>query len=127
MSALPEMREATAADQPRIAADEAADVVAKAAVPFRPAVAGKIADLVQAGRVPGLGDDLGLLQRLGKLDAPDHRRMGHRHAVFAAGEDRALVETETVDVHLADPKLQALEDELLHHGWLQFIVLPQPE
>ena len=44
------------ADEPGLAAHEAAHHVAIAAVPLGPAHAGKRADLVQAGRVPRLGD-----------------------------------------------------------------------
>ena len=33
---------------------------------------------------------------------------------LAAVQDRALVEAEAVDVHLLDPVVQAVEDELLH-------------
>ena len=46
-------------NQTRIAAHKAADNVPVTAVPFAPAVTRKTADLVQAGRVPGFGDQLG--------------------------------------------------------------------
>ncbi len=107
------MRFATAAHHSAVAAQEAPEVVAVFAVPLRPAEPGEVADLVQTGGIPGLGDDLGVGQRLRQLDLPDHRRIGHDLAVLAARENRALVESETVDVHLANPVLQALDDQLL--------------
>ena len=42
---------------PGIAPQERADVVAEAAIPFHPAVARELADLVEPARVPGLGDE----------------------------------------------------------------------
>ena len=45
------------AEQAAVAAHEAAHRVAVAAVPLGPAKAGEVADLVEAGGVPGLGDD----------------------------------------------------------------------
>ena len=41
----------------RIPFDKAAQVIPKFAVPLRPAVADKRADLVKPGRIPRLGDD----------------------------------------------------------------------
>src|SRR5262245_26024002 len=41
------------------AAEEVADVVAESAVPLLPRIANKTPDLIQTGRVPRLGDELG--------------------------------------------------------------------
>ena len=111
---LPDMRVAIVADQAVVAAHEAPHVVAKAAVPLRPARARELADLVEAAGVPRLGDHLRVGELLGELDVPDDRRELHRRAVAAAVQHRALVEAEAVDVHLLDPVLQAVDDELLH-------------
>src|SRR5262245_105159 len=45
-----------------IAAPETADVVAVMSIPLGPPLRGEGADLERAGRVPGLGDDLGVGQ-----------------------------------------------------------------
>src|SRR5206468_13093399 len=74
------------------------------------------ADMEQCGSVPVLGDERGSGQRHRKRDVPGNWRMDHRCAVLATGEDRALVESEAIDVHLFDPELQALDDELLYYG-----------
>ena len=50
------------ADQPRVAFDKAADIVAEAPVPFCPAFPGKVPDLVKATGIPGLSDNF----RIGK-------------------------------------------------------------
>src|SRR5262249_44502202 len=52
-------------DHAPVAFHETADVIAIPAVPFGPAEAGEVADLVQTSGVPGLGDDLGVVQGSG--------------------------------------------------------------
>ncbi len=101
--------------QPGVALHEAPDVVAVMPVPLRPPGRREATDLVQAARVPRLGDDLGVGEDRGELDAP--QRGGHRHlgTVLAPGEDRPEVEAEAVDVVLPHPVLQALDDELGDH------------
>ncbi len=49
---------------------------------------------------------------VGQLDLPDDRRFVEDLAAGAPGQDRRLVEAEAVDVHLLDPVLQALDDQL---------------
>ena len=66
------------ADETRVTTHEAADVVAVAAIPLCPAEAGEVADLVEAGRVPRLGDDLDVGKLLRELNVPQHRRILHR-------------------------------------------------
>ena len=68
----------------RLAAPEAAHVVAVAAVPFRPAPAEReTADLIQARRVPRLGDQLGVGQHAVLGDHLDDRRL-HQHVAHAS-------------------------------------------
>ena len=94
----------------RLAAEEIADVVAEPAVPFLPGVADEAADLVQPGRVPRLGDQLGARQRRVRLDVPQHRRVRQRMAGRIARKNRRQVEAEAVDVHFFDPVAQAVHD-----------------
>jgi hypothetical protein len=101
-------------DHARLAAHEAAHVVAELAVPFLPAVADEAADLVQPGRVPGLGDQLDAGETGVRLDVPEHRRIAHRRAGLVAREDRGEIEPEAVDVHLLDPVAQAVDDQPAH-------------
>ena len=74
MSMLPDIRVAIVGDEAEVAADEAADVVAEAAVPLRPARPREPADVVEAAGVPRLRDHLRLRELLGELDAPHDRR-----------------------------------------------------
>ena len=99
-----------ALDRAVVAAEEAADIVAEAAVPFLPAVADEAADLVQAGGVPRLGDELRAGQHRVRLDVPQHRRVRHHVARLVAVQDRRQIEAEAVDVHLLDPVAEAVDD-----------------
>src|SRR6185436_18776751 len=65
-----------------IALDERPNVVAEAAVPLDPAIAGERTHLVQAGRVPGLRDQLRAGQDRVGLDVPDDRWPRDRPAVL---------------------------------------------
>src|SRR5580693_1796749 len=58
--------------------DKTANVVTEPAVPFLPAVSDKAADLIQASRIPRLGDDFSLRQRGIGINIPEHRRAGHQ-------------------------------------------------
>ena len=98
---------------PRVPLDESPDVVSIAAVPLGPAVAREVSHLIQAGRIPRLGDELRAGERLLELDLPDDRRVDERRAVLAARQNRALVEAEAVDVHLLHPVPQAIDNQLL--------------
>ena len=112
---------------PGLAAPEAADVVAVPAVPVRPArAAGEAADLVQAGGVPRLGDQLGVGQQAVLGDHLDHRRLDQHVAAAVAAQDRGQVEAEAVDVHSATKLRRQDRSRLRTTGWLQLTVLPQP-
>ena len=113
MSGLPSRRCATA-HASGVALDERADVVPEAAVPLDPAIARERPDLVQAGRVPRLGDELRAGEDRVGLDVPDDRRPRDRRAVLVARQDRRQVEPEAVDVHLGDPVAEAVEDHPAH-------------
>ena len=104
------------AHQSRIALDEAADIVAIAAVPLRPAIPWKMPDLIQSGGVPGLGDHFGIGQFVIQLDLPHHRRMGAGHPVLAPRQDGAFIEAEAIDVGFPHPVTQTFDDELLGYG-----------
>ena len=99
-----------------VTAPEAAHVVAEAVVELRPALAGKLADLVGPGGVPRLGDDLGVTQHRVLADALQDRRVGAEGAGPVASEHGGQVEPEAVDVHLHGPVVEAVDDQLAHHG-----------
>ena len=95
-----------------LAAQEGAHVVAEAAVPLGPAaVRGETAHLVEAGRVPGLGDDLGVGEHRVLGDHLHHRRVGEHAAVPVAAEDRGQVEAEPVHVHVHHPPAERIHDQ----------------
>ena len=98
-----------------VTAPEAAHVVAEAVVELRPAVAGKLADLIGAGGVPRLGDDLGVSEHRVLADPLKDRRVGAEVAGPVASEHGGEVEPETVDVHLHRPVVEAFDDQLPHH------------
>ena len=87
-----------------------AHVVAEPAVPLLPGVADEAADLIEAGGVPRLGDELRAGERRIRFDVPQDRRVGHRMARRIARQDRREVEAEAVHVHLLDPVAQAVDD-----------------
>ena len=104
-------------DQPVFAAQEAADVIAEMTVPFRPAPPGREAPhLVEPGGVPGLGDQLGVGQDRIVGDAFDQRGIGQHRSVASPPQDGGEIETEAVDVHLGDPIMQTLQDQISHVG-----------
>ena len=55
---------------PLVTFDKRANVVAESAVPFLPMVTKKVADLVQTGRVPSLGDELRTTEYWVRFDIP---------------------------------------------------------
>src|ERR1700739_782664 len=55
-------------------------VVAEPPVPLFPTVADEAADFVKAGRIPGLGNELGPSQRRVRFNVPQYRGIGHRLA-----------------------------------------------
>ena len=98
-----------------VAFDEAADIVAVAAIPLGPLVADKGAQLVLL-HIPCLGDNLGRCQRRVGLNGPQDRWVGYRFAILIAREHRGQVETEAVDMHFAHPVAQAIQDHAAHDG-----------
>src|SRR4029077_10345808 len=70
-----------------LAAEKAARVIAKPPVPLPPAISHEAPHLVQAGRVPRLGDELRPRQRWVRLDIPKHGRACHDRTRLVALED----------------------------------------
>ena len=97
-----------------VALHEAAHVVPEAAVPLFPVVADERAELIEAGRVPGLGDQLRAGEHRIGFDIPQHGRVLERPAFLVAREDRGEVEAKAVHVHAFDPVAQAVDDEPAH-------------
>ena len=104
------------ADEAAVAPDEAPHAVAIAAVPLHPAVTGKGPDLVETGGVPGLGDDLGVGQNVGKLDAPEQGRIVQGLAILPPRQGASQIEAKAIHVHGPHPVLQAIDDEARHQG-----------
>ncbi len=99
-----------------IADHKGPDIVAKAAVPFGPAgIGGKRTDLVQAGRIPGLGDHLGVAENRIFADNLDHRRIGQDVALAVAAENGGKVKAKTVDMHLGHPVTQGFYYQFTNH------------
>ena len=99
-----------ASDRMLCSAEEVADIIAKSAVPLLPAVSDETAHLIQAGRIPGLGDHLRAGERRIGFDVPQHRRVGHDMTRRIARKDRCKVEPETIHVHLLNPVTKAVDD-----------------
>src|SRR4029434_8558573 len=59
---------------------KAPHVVSEFSVPLLPTVADEPADFVEAGRVPGLGNELGPSDRRVRFNVPQYRGIGHRLA-----------------------------------------------
>src|ERR1700730_16543733 len=95
------------------AAPIVADCVPERVVPFGPARR-KPADLIASGpAIPRLGDQLHLGEP-GILAYRFEKAALGFEAVRFARENRAEIEAETVDAHLADPIAQAVGDHLDH-------------
>ena len=99
------------ADRAGIAPREAADIVAEPAVPLLPPVADERADLVEAGGIPGFGDELGAREHGVVLDVPQNRGVRRGTPRFVARENGRQVEAESIHVHLLDPVMQAVENQ----------------
>ena len=69
-------------------------------------------DLIGAGGIPGLGDELGVAEDRILGDALQQGRVGQHAAVAIAAEHRGEIEAEAVDVHLHHPVAQRVEDEV---------------
>ena len=115
-----------AADHPRVAPPEPAHVVAEAAVPLGPAALGERADLIGAGGVPGLGDELGVAEDRILGDALEQGRVRQHAAAAIAAEHRREIEAEAVHVHLDDPVAQASRMRSRTTGCAALIVWPVP-
>ena len=98
------------------AAEEVAGVVAEPPVPLLPAVPDEAAHLVQARRVPGLGEELGGGERRVRLDVPEDGRIRHRLPRLIARQDRREIEPESVHVHHLDPVPEAVHDHPADDG-----------
>ena len=69
-----------ALDRAFFATEKTANVVAEPPVPLPPAVSDEAPHLVQARRIPGLGDELRACERRVRLDIQEHRRVRHHMA-----------------------------------------------
>src|SRR3954447_13108750 len=76
---------------------KAAHVVAESSVPLLPGVADEVAHLVEAGSIPGFGDQLGSGEERVGFDVPEDWRIRHWPAVLVTRHDRRKVEAEPVD------------------------------
>ncbi len=94
----------------RLAAEKTPDIVAKPPVPLLPAVAHERADLVQAGGIPRLGDELRAREQRVRLDIPQHGRTRQRIARGVAREHRCEVEPKAIHVHRLDPVAETVHD-----------------
>ena len=99
-----------------VALDEAPEGIAETTVPFAPTIAGEVADFVESGGIPGLGDDFRIGQHLRQFDLPDDRRIDHGSAVLIAAQNDSLVETKTIDMHFLNPEFQGIYNELFCDG-----------
>src|SRR5207245_6884817 len=84
-----------------------------AAVPFGPAIAREMTDLVKPGRVPGLRDHLRAYQIVFELDLPHNRWMSERGSILTPGQNRSLIKAKTVHMRLSNPVAQTLNDQFL--------------
>src|SRR5690606_24199362 len=93
------------ANQPLLAAPEAALVLAIGIIPFRPSIR-KSADLVSAQpQIPGFCDQLYLRQRRVLPHGGEERRLPVE-AIGLAPQSRGQIEAETIDVIVLDPVAQ---------------------
>ena len=101
------------ADQAAVALPVRAHGVAVLVVPLGPA-GGEVADLVAAlAEVPGLGDQLDLVEHR-VLAQQVEERAEAVHLVQLPGERGREVEAEAVDVHLEHPVAKRVHEELQH-------------
>src|SRR5512144_113039 len=98
--------------------EEGPDVVAKFPVPLVPAVADKRSDLVETAGIPGFRDQFHVGEDRIRLDLPEDRRRCYRAAAFVARQYRGQIEAEAVDMHLAYPMTEAVEDETPDNGFI---------
>src|SRR6185295_17450456 len=91
------------------------DIVAEAAVPLQPGIAGETADLVESRRIPGLRDEPGAGQLRIRFDVPENWRPRHWMAGLVSRQNRRQIETEAVDVHFRYPVAQAVQNQPPHN------------
>src|SRR5262249_24389323 len=106
------------AQRPPLATEEAADVVAEAAVPFLPGITNETTHLVKPGCIPGLGEKLRACQCWIRLDIPEHWRIRYRMSGRIAGKDRSQVKTKPIDMHFFDPVAETVHDQATNHGMI---------
>ncbi len=107
-----------ALDRAVVATEEAADIIAKSPVPFLPAVPDEGADLVHAGRVPRLRDELGPRQCRVRFDVPEDRRARHHVARLVPLQDGRQIESKAIHVHRFDPVAETIEDHPPNDGMI---------
>ena len=96
----------------RIATPEPACRITVLVVPFRPATR-ELAELVAPGtRVPGLGDELDVLELCIIADSGKQRMVG-RETMRMASEYSCEIEAKSVDAELARPVTQAVDHQRL--------------
>src|SRR5262249_35098036 len=108
-SGLPVRRQR--AGRPVISLDKGANIVAELAVPFLPAIAVKTADLIKTCGIPGFGYQLDVGENRVGFDVPEDRRGRHRTALLFPRQDRGEIKAKPVDMHLAYPIAEAVEDQ----------------
>src|SRR2546423_14046175 len=94
-----------------VALEKAANVVPKSPVQFLPAIADEVPDLIEAGGVPGFGNQLDIGEDGVGFDIPKNRWRRHRPAILVTSKDRGEIKAKAVDMHLAHPIAEAVEDQ----------------
>src|SRR6476646_8333139 len=107
-----------ACDHPLLASEEASDIVAKSSVPLFPTVTDETPHLVKASSIPGFSDELCTREHWVRLDIPQYGWRRHSVSGRIAREDRSQVEAEAVNMHLADPIAQAVDDHPADNGMI---------
>src|SRR6202034_3052123 len=102
-------------DHARVSNPEAAHIVTKSPIPFRPPLGGKISHLIGPACVPGFRDNLYVPQDGILRDAFQKRSVAQNVPMLIATEDGSEVETKSVNVHVHPPVPEHARDELSYH------------
>src|ERR1700733_2933729 len=98
-----------------VAAEETTHVIAKAPIPFPPAISNETANLIESSRIPCLGNHFCPGEcRIG-LDIPKDRWIRHDVAARIARENRREIEAIPVHVHLLYPIADTVDDQSAHN------------